>query len=305
MNLFSVFEELDKLYESADTAVNPVENELEEGIFDSKATKQKKYAQLIADTFDNKAPSAVAAKIASAAENALMAVADYKDETNVASTAAGVKSFINSVKAALNTVKKNYWSVLEAIISFCKKNDTGTDNNIDELVEFRKKAPRVSDAKALEYLMSLVNEQLNTRLTRVIKRLAQEYGVRESFEEPLTEEADAEEAPKQLVLECSKCGALVIKNEEDVAIDDKTDLANIEDECQFCSETEGYKILGTFTAYDEADEEAEIEIEDDEVEDDEIDVDIVEESLDEPAAESVNKNPEELDDANDENQDVN
>ncbi len=59
-------------------------------------------------------------------------------------------------------------------------------------------------------------------------------------DEPIVEET-------QLVLECSKCGALVIKAEGDVEVDDGTDLANIEDACAFCEEAEGYKVIGTFT----------------------------------------------------------
>lgn len=80
-------------------------------------------------------------------------------------------------------------------------------------------------------------------------------------EEVLEQENTKEETPAQLVLECSKCGALVIKGEADVEIDSETDLANVKDTCEFCEETEGYKVLGALAPHEFADE---IEVEDDE-----------------------------------------
>jgi hypothetical protein len=64
-------------------------------------------------------------------------------------------------------------------------------------------------------------------------------------DEPIVDdEAASEEA--QLVLECAKCGALVIKADADVAIDEESGLANSEEACQYCEETAGYKVLGNF-----------------------------------------------------------
>lgn len=62
------------------------------------------------------------------------------------------------------------------------------------------------------------------------------------------------EEPRQLILECDKCGALVIKDEADIVVDEETDLVNSEDECQFCEEAKGYKIIGVVAPYDVADE---------------------------------------------------
>lgn len=78
-------------------------------------------------------------------------------------------------------------------------------------------------------------------------------------EEPSTEE-DTEEAPKQLALECAKCGAVIIKAEEDVQIDEATDLANVDDACAYCEAADGFKVVGVVVPYDDED----IEIEDDE-----------------------------------------
>jgi hypothetical protein len=63
-------------------------------------------------------------------------------------------------------------------------------------------------------------------------------------------EAEEENEPASLALECSKCGAIIIKPEADVTVDDATDLANINDECQFCEEAAGYTIVGVVAPYE-------------------------------------------------------
>jgi hypothetical protein len=77
-------------------------------------------------------------------------------------------------------------------------------------------------------------------------------------EEPEVEaeedEAEEDEAPKQVVLECSNCGALVIKNEADIKVDEESDLINVDEECQFCEEADGYKIVGALVSYEGADD---------------------------------------------------
>lgn len=73
-------------------------------------------------------------------------------------------------------------------------------------------------------------------------------------EEESETEVEENEAPKQVVLECSNCGALVIKNEADIKVDEETDLVNVEDECQFCEEANGYKIVGSLVSYEGVEE---------------------------------------------------
>lgn len=103
--------------------------------------------------------------------------------------------------------------------------------------------------------------------TSVLEELNKLYEADEAEEEEVveveddddvsTEEPATAEVPTQLVLECSKCGALVIKDEADVTIDEATDLANIDEACAFCDESEGYKVLGTFAPYNTESPEAE------------------------------------------------
>ena len=72
-----------------------------------------------------------------------------------------------------------------------------------------------------------------------------------------------DEAPKQIALECVKCGAIIIKTEAEVQVDEETDLANIDDSCAYCDAAEGFKIAGIVVPFEDEDED-EIEIEDDE-----------------------------------------
>lgn len=93
--------------------------------------------------------------------------------------------------------------------------------------------------------------------------LEQDVAVEDAAAE-VVDEAPAAEGPKQLVLECSKCGAVCVKLEDDVVIDEATDLANVEEECAGCEEAAGYKVLGELLPYaaDGTEGEAEDEGED-------------------------------------------
>lgn len=68
------------------------------------------------------------------------------------------------------------------------------------------------------------------------------------------EEPEADE-PKQLVLECENCGALAIKTEDEVTVDEATDLANVDDKCKFCEEAVGYTIVGELVPYEVTEDE--------------------------------------------------
>ena len=98
------------------------------------------------------------------------------------------------------------------------------------------------------------------------KVVEEAYDDEEAVDEIEDDETVAEgetETPEeaQFVLECSKCGGLIVKAEADCKVDEAESLANIGDACQYCEATEGYTILGTLVPYTEE----EIEIEDDEV----------------------------------------
>lgn len=70
----------------------------------------------------------------------------------------------------------------------------------------------------------------------------------EVSEETEAELEDTEETTEvQAVLECAKCGALMLKSEAEVENSEDSDLVNIEEACQYCEESAGYKILGNLT----------------------------------------------------------
>ena len=83
-----------------------------------------------------------------------------------------------------------------------------------------------------------------------------------------------DDEPRQVILECDKCGAIMIKSEADIVVDEESDLANVEDECQFCEETAGYKIIGVVAPYETTDEAIEEPVSD-VVEDDTTDEEIL------------------------------
>lgn len=114
-------------------------------------------------------------------------------------------------------------------------------------------------------------DQLKEDIDEEVVEEAEEAATEEASEEA-EEEVEEEVVNKPIVLECVKCGALVIKDESEVTIDEESDLANVGEECAYCEESEGFKAIGTFEPYvvetveDEAPEEdAEAEVIEDEV----------------------------------------
>jgi hypothetical protein len=112
-----------------------------------------------------------------------------------------------------------------------------------------------------EGLESEVKEELTEEV--MSEPVVAEAEAAEVAEEALTEDSEetvddeATEEPRQLILECDKCGALVIKTETDVTIDEESDLVNVEDACQYCEETAGYKIIGVVAPFEEVAEVSE------------------------------------------------
>lgn len=78
----------------------------------------------------------------------------------------------------------------------------------------------------------------------------------EEIDDEIEDDEEAAPEEEQLVLECNKCGGIIIKPFKDVKIDDESDLANVDEACQYCEETEGYKIMGVLAPYGEIVEEA-------------------------------------------------
>lgn len=115
-------------------------------------------------------------------------------------------------------------------------------------------------------------------MKKTLKEAAEDEEI-EIVDDEVAEEAE----PRQMILECDKCGALMIKSEEDIATDEESGLVNVEEDCPFCEETVGYKIIGTMIPYEETEEEPAVEEEEPDVEEDTIEDDIIDEDLAEVA----------------------
>ena len=153
----------------------------------------------------------------------------------------------------------------------------------------------------LEELDRLYEEDRAKVEEEVVEETAEEVVEEEAVKEELTEEAmteaaddeeeieivedeEAEEAPVEevpaeevnLVLECANCGAIMVKAEADVVVDEETGMANVDEACQYCEAVDGHKILGVVAPYgadvEEPAEEVAEEPEAEEVVEDEIPV---------------------------------
>lgn len=171
------------------------------------------------------------------------------------------------------------------------------------------------EAYLAEKELELFKENYDMNFQTILEELDRLYESENAPEEEVGEEAEeveAEEMPEgHSILRCANCGALVIKKDTDVVMDEEAELANVEEECVFCGEAKGYDMIGVFSPNDkyeaieefldevneteEADEE-EIEIVDDEAEVEEAeeveeteadDEEVVEESLEAPVVEET------------------
>ena len=154
--------------------------QLEEGIFDSKAKKQKAYTQIITNAF-KKAPAAVAAEIASKAVSAVEETNDCLGDDNASTTKAAAKNFINAMTSAKAGAQKSPYGMLNSVIAYVQKYNRDAVE-LEDLVEFKRAAIKVQNdekdgKKAMDYLLELLNKQMATRIDRTIAFLKKEYGI--------------------------------------------------------------------------------------------------------------------------------
>ena len=81
-------------------------------------------------------------------------------------------------------------------------------------------------------------------------------------------DAEAEDAEEledsyvgKVILDCTVCHSKIYKDPENVVVSEDRDLVNIDEECPYCYSTEGYKIIGQITPFEEKEEEAEVNVE--------------------------------------------
>lgn len=120
---------------------------------------------------------------------------------------------------------------------------------LDKLYESVEKPEEVDGQDVPEEATEEVTEEVANDATELTETFEDEEEI-EIVEEAVAEGVPAdEEVEQQLVLECANCGGLIVKTESDVKVDEETDLANVGDACQYCEESEGYKLLGTLAPY--------------------------------------------------------
>ena len=135
----------------------------------------------------------------------------------------------------------------------------------EELNKLYEEAPKTEEVE--EARTKKLEEATDEEEVEIVDEESAEEVSEEPVEEIEFAEEPVEPIARQLILECSKCGAIVIKDEADVVIDEESDLANIEEECQYCEEKEGYKIIGIVAPYEATeDSEEEVAVEEESVE---------------------------------------
>lgn len=82
-------------------------------------------------------------------------------------------------------------------------------------------------------------------------------------------EAETEEDLKdsylgKVILDCCTCHSKCYKNKADIVLDDDEEYANVGEECAYCHSTDGFKIVGEVSEYEEDDEEEDDKEEDEE-----------------------------------------
>lgn len=63
----------------------------------------------------------------------------------------------------------------------------------------------------------------------------------------------------KVILHCPVCNSMVYKNLEDIVKDDVEELVNIGEECPYCYTSEGFKVIGIVSPFEETSEEEEQE----------------------------------------------
>ena len=155
-----------------------------EGIFDSKETKQKRYADTVKDVFGEDV-NVVANNVISYASDLLQEVADsFGDESSSKNLG---NSIMRVIKNAQATINKTPHSLVRNIASIGQKYERESIN-LKELQDFLSKVGKLQNSgkdgyKAMQFLFDKINNSLSTRIDAIIKTITNEYGlIRESNE---------------------------------------------------------------------------------------------------------------------------
>ena len=117
------------------------------------------------------------------------------------------------------------------------------------------------DIKEYENAKNAEKSDEDSQPTEVVEEACNSNGkgLEEDSEIEIVEDEYDEDESKQAVIECKKCGALVIVDEANLKSSEDSDLVNVDDECKFCSEKEGYTVVGTLVPYEAVETEEDVE----------------------------------------------
>ncbi len=230
MNFQNILEELDRLYEGAQ------EESIEEGIF---------------DVFKNK--KAGSDEVPQKRSNLYVILVTAKEGKNAGkwtytATQPSDSSKVASMQATVDDQNRKQDKYQYKVVNYSQaKNIVGRAWDGSKEMVWHKMFEGVEVDQ--EAIVEDADEEVLVDNEPIID---DETEAKETAEAEEVEETD--EATKQVVLECSNCGALVIKEESDIKVDEETDLVNVEEECKFCEEADGYKIIGSLVSYEGAEE---------------------------------------------------
>ena len=216
MNLHSVFEELDKLYQNDEPAP--------EELVESKLIDNVKK---------------VATRVGADASTIVRSLIEFGETVSHIGNSDESKPM--KLTDFMEYVENK--AVLKALMSGNEKVMNGlTKEDIEELKQ---------DIE--EYKKAKATKKSDTQVKEAVEEDASDDEVLEieDDENDKTDEEAQEESGEQtqFVLECTKCGSLVIKAESDIKVDENN-IANIDEACQYCDLTEGYSIIGTLVPYE-------------------------------------------------------
>ena len=294
MNFNSVFEELNKLYET-DAVVENFENDngvkawsknvisyyeqaaKELGLVDytmKLTTVGGEEKAVITAVKDGKKLSAEESNVAMTHD--VKSVADAKEQIQFVFDLdeALSEATIYTTRAEMAKLDKAVEDAQKEVAKYSipmKRNSAGeSEPDFEAVPENQREAAKAAHDKYQKALAARPSRSQNIikykdDMDESLNEAADEEEIEIVDDEMTTEDIPVEEEPveeaRQLIIECSKCGGLVIKDEADVVVDEESDFVNVDDECEYCEEKAGYKIVGVVAPYEAAEIEVTDEVE--------------------------------------------
>lgn len=164
---------------------NKLKGELNEGIFDSREKKESMYRELIKQVFKQDANIVINDIVGNCTGLLEEVVGEFNDEGDKShNLALGLIKLINNART---TVNKTPQSLFTSIINIGQKYARDSVK-LEELVAYKSKVGKLQNSgkngfKAMQFMFSKINEQLNSKLDLYVKTLRREFKIVESLDE--------------------------------------------------------------------------------------------------------------------------